>query len=130
MNPPKRGLPPALRAIHIQSKKDTESIKRWLQKHASPTIRAGRKTARSTLLRRASDVKRKRILMTPYIARKFHAAIAARQRVLDYHRLGRARAPAAASHDAFVWTLRACYRILATACELPGGVATPGRDRP
>jgi len=116
----KKSLPPHLKVLHLQSKKDTESIKRWLCKHASPTIRAGRKTSRSTFIRRAKDIQRQGIDMTPYIEKRFQEAIRGRQKIQDYHQVAHAASsPGAASHEAFIFMLMSCFKILSTAYEIP-----------
>ncbi len=109
----KTGLPSHLLKTHMQSKKDTDSIKRWLCKNRK-TKRAGHRTSRSIFIERARSIKNSGLAMTPYIITKFRAAIAGRQQVADYHKnhglvhdMDRQ-----ATHDAFIQTLQICYDIL------------------
>lgn len=110
----KEGLPKEVLAQHLQSKKDTEAVKRWLCKHDTAGTHAGRRTKKGTFLNRARNIRAAAIPLTPYMEKKFLDAIDGRTSVMKHYRSigGGKDDNLTKQHQAFVETLEACLRIL------------------
>lgn len=110
----REGLPEQILAQHLQSKEDTEAIKRWLCKHDPVGTRAGRRTKKGTFLDRARNIRAATIPLTPYMEKKFMDAIDGRTSVVQHYRSvgGEKDDNLTRQHQAFVETLKTCLHIL------------------